>query len=61
MSYGRNAVFRQVVAKFFGEVNIFFILMLLPALFLLINPRNYLGLTNTIIILYLLRKKDVIT
>lgn len=62
MSYGRNAVFRQVLVKFFGSPNIILVIIsLLPDLFSLVNPRNYLGLTNTIILLYLMRNKDLIT
>ncbi len=59
MSYGRNAVFRQAVAKLLGSSEAIYIAILItiPDLFLFLNPRNYLGLTNTIIILYLLREK----
>lgn len=69
MSYGRNAVFRQVVAKYLGSGGetptpwtiAVAILLTIPDLIAILNPRNYLGLTNTIIILYLLRDKNLIT
>ncbi len=69
MSYGRNAVFRQAVAKYLGSGGetptpwtiAVAILLSIPDLIAILNPRNYLGLTNTIIILYLLRDKNLIS
>lgn len=63
MSYGRNAAFRQAIAKYLGSGGeapnpytiAIAILMTIPDLISILNPRNYLGLTNTVISLYLLR------
>ena len=60
MTFGENAVFRQFVAKWLGGLEtgyglVFAILTLIPDIAAFINKRDYKGLTNTTMALYLLR------
>ena len=60
MTYGRNAAFRKFIAKWLCDSEdpytlIYLIISLIPDIAALINPRDYRGLLNTIMALYLLR------
>ena len=63
MSFAQNALFRKYVARFLGggpwaiALNI---VLFVPDVAILVNKRDYLGVTKTILLLYFLRNSDII-